>query len=259
MGYMVNELTLESLLSFAMEEYSHVSWTTFSESSEEHLAIWGWTNNGTYTVALALKVERSVEEAEELTNFYKDVLKDADYKVLASSWLVKFINESEGPVIQPPQELLKFRPFLTKEGAKSLKECQECMKVTEYWERVREDEAGVGAILAAVKVDNERTFIWTTNGNYYMPSSAYDTSRAMAGILTVESLEESGILLVLTDEEQPNYSFEKIEERSSVIENKKSLDLRDIVKDGEKQGKTPYESLKDAGFIKGIDELFPDK
>lgn len=88
MGYITSDLTLDSLREFAEEEYRWISWKKdFTDSSEDHLAVWGWHEDGTYEVALGLRSK--------------------------DGWYVKIMNEAEGPVIQPSKEFLMTRPLIT--------------------------------------------------------------------------------------------------------------------------------------------------
>ena len=186
-GYLVEQIEIESLIILAKEEYPEVKWTNFTETSNEHFAVWGWNEKGTYTVGLAIKHEN--HETPEL------------------EWFIKFISETEGPVIEPPIEFIKTRPKLTSEGSRAIKNAQERRTHIEYIESVRMDASNKGVILSAVSCDENRVFIWTTKGNYYISKSVYDSTKAMLGILTVEDMEKAGVNIIKTIEEKPTFKF----------------------------------------------------
>ena len=113
-GYYVESCDIHSLHRFAEGEYPWVNWTGCAEESSEHYAIWGWNEDGTYTVGLAL-------------------LKIVDYEGLEEcNWYIKFMNELAGPIIQPPKTFLKTRPAVTFEIAKKIKEVKAHRKEIEY-------------------------------------------------------------------------------------------------------------------------------
>ena len=194
-GYLVEQIDIESLLALANEDYPEVKWTNFSETSEEHRAIWGWNEDGTYTVALAIK-----REINEVPDSLKRFQEEPENEL---GWYVKFISEAAGPVIEPPIEFIKTRPKLTIEGKRSIKRAQERRKEIEVLESIRSDADGKGVILSAVSCGDGRTFIWTTKGNYYIPESAYNSTMAMLGLLTIEYLKNTGVNVTRTIEERP--------------------------------------------------------
>lgn len=187
MGYGFSELTLDSLISFIEAEYDYIRWDKESlENEEDHIAIWGWDQDGLYSVALGLKLCQKSAEAR------------------GYDWHVKVINEIEGPVIQPTEEFLKRRPPMNLRGKISLEEAETEMKTLEEIQEFNEEHEYKGIIQSAVKCGNGLTFIWTTTGNYYIPSSVYDANRAMAGLQTIESLKRAYVFIKPTKEEQPN-------------------------------------------------------
>lgn len=197
MGDAFKDLSLDTLIELAKEESTHIDWVESSGIKEEdYMAVWGWDANGTYEVALAVYYERTDEEVNEMCKWYNDDLSECDMEILKSGWDVKFMSECMGPVIKPSPLFLTTRPPLTLDGKRALKKVDELSKAIEIIDKVRDDLDNKGIILSAVSCENGQVFINTTKGNYYIPKSAYDANRAMLGILTLESLRESGINVI---------------------------------------------------------------
>lgn len=58
MGYYIQNLTSDLLLDFVNVEYDYVKWDPNSvETGDNHIALWGWNQDGTYEVALGLQIK----------------------------------------------------------------------------------------------------------------------------------------------------------------------------------------------------------
>lgn len=207
MGYLISDLTTDGLLGFVQEEYDHIKWDENSmDTGEDYIAVWGWCNDGTYEVALAIRVQQTDDEVEELSSVRKHskVNSEVRINISKSDWNVKIMNEVEGPVIQPSRTFIKGRPPLTLEAKRSLKEAEEQHSFFDRIQEIHTDPNNKGMIQSAVSCGNGQIFIWTTQGNYYIPESAYDASLAMLGILTVNYLKENNVPMQPTLEERPH-------------------------------------------------------
>lgn len=205
MGYAFEELTQESLLEFLEEEYADINWDKkFIENDDEYIAIWGWDDDGTYSVALALPYERTDEEVEEYHHIYGRELSKEERILLKRGWNVKVLNEAEGPVIQPSAAFLKSRPPMTIQGKRAQKDAENLRETTEILQALFSDKDNEGIIMSAQACGEGQTFICTTKGNYYLPESEYDPLEAMFGMLTVQSLKENNIPMIPTIEKRPH-------------------------------------------------------
>lgn len=208
MGYFVTSLTSESLLGFVKEEYDHVKWDAKSlDQGEDYIAIWGWCTDGTYEVALAYQIHRTNEEVEDIlkvTNERSNRGITAD-DIPKNGWNIKVMNEAEGPVIQPSHSFIKKRPKMTLEGKRRIKQAEERKKFFDKIREIHTDPQNRGTIKSAMTCGNGQIFIWTTQGNYYIPESAYDKTLAMMGTLTVQSLKEKKVPMIPTKLEHPSH------------------------------------------------------
>lgn len=205
MGYFFSDITTNELLDFVKEEYDYVKWDEKSmDKRDDYIALWGWCEDGTYEVALAIRLERTDEEVEELSNTVRGHSKVNSIEFPKSGWNVKVMNEAVGPVIQPSPIFTKARPPVTLEAKRSLKEAEECHSLINRIQEIHTDPNNKGTIQSALSCGNGQVFIWSTQGNYYIPESAYASKLAMLGILTVKYLKENNVPLQPTLEEHPH-------------------------------------------------------
>lgn len=218
MGYLISNLTADGLLDFVREEYDYINWDEKSlDTREDYIAVWGWSNDGTYEVALAIRNEQTDDEVEDFSSdFGKHSKNNSDVRVNIhlSDWYVKIMNEVEGPVIQPSGTFIKGRPSLTLEAKRRLKEAEERHSLFERIKELHTDTNNEGMIQSAVSCGNGQIFIWTTQGNYYIPKSAYDAELAMLGVLTVNFLKENNVPMQPTLEEYPHSVYNNDSDKS---------------------------------------------
>lgn len=203
MKHTINKATLEIMIEMVKKEYPDIEWdeSTATYLGGRGMALWGWQDNGIYSVALGLK--KSQDELDQMLSIakkYRITISDNEQKALLEGWLINVVSEDDLPAIKPPKYFLKKRTQYTLESKRSLKEAEKRLSFLSELDYIHTDPNNEGIIKSSEQREHGMTLIRTTKGNYLIPTESYNPADAILGRQSLKSLLEDGVKLIKTIE-----------------------------------------------------------